>query len=236
MNTTKRNPLDAKRGTAIIVGTLFIIATGSYMLGTGIIDPILNATDYLIEVSVNENQMVIGNILEFVNHIAVICIPFMMFPIFRKHNEALALGYSVFRVVEAVTLIVGNIILLSILTLSQEFVSAGAPDASYFLTTGSLIMSVRDWSILLGVNIIFPLGALIFNLYLYQTKLVPRWLSGWGFIGAILLLGRLVGLLAIADFDQLVFLTLPIWVQEMVFALWLIVKGFNSSAIVSEVA
>ncbi len=236
MNTTKRSSLDTNRGTAIIVGILFITATVSYMLGSGIIDPLLNAPDYLLEISTNENQMVIGNILEFVNHIAVICIPFMMFPIFRKHNEALALGYSVFRVVESVTLIVGNIILLSILTLSQEFVKAGAPDASYFLTTGSLIMSVRDWSILLGVNIIFPLGALIFNLCLYQTKLVPRWLSGWGFIGAILLLGRLVGLLPIFDFDQLVFLTLPIWVQEMVFALWLIVKGFNSSATVSKVA
>jgi hypothetical protein len=236
MNTTKRSPRKVNRGTAVIVGILFIIATGSYMLGTGNIDPLLNAPDYLLEISANENQMVIGNLLEFVNHIAVICIPFMMFPIFRKHNEALALGYSVFRVVEAVTLIAGNIILLSILALSQEFVTAGAPDASYFLTAGSLIMSVRDWSIILGVNIIFPLGALIFNLYLYQTKLVPRWLSGWGFIGAILLLVRLIGLLPTFDFDQLVFLTLLIWVQEMVFALWLIVKGFNSSADVSEVA
>ncbi len=234
MNTTKRTPPDAKRGTAIIVGILFITATVSYMLGSGTIDPILNAPDYLIEISENETQMVIGNILEFVNHIAVVCIPFMMFPIFRKHNEALALGYSVFRVVESVTLIVGNIILLSILTLSQEFVSAGASEASSFLTAGSLIMAIRDWSILLGVNIIFPIGAVIFNLYLYQAKLVPRWLSGWGFIGAIMLIGRGVGLLAISDFDQFVFLTLPIWVQEMAFALWLIVKGFNPSAIVSE--
>ena len=163
MNTPKISSLDTNRGTAIIVGILFITATVSYMLGSGNLDPLLNAPDYLLEISTNENQMVIGNLLEFVNYIAVICIPFMMFPIFRKHNEALALGYSVFRVVEAVTLIVGNIILLSILTLSQEFVKAGAPDASYFLTTGSLIMSVRDWSILLGVNIIFPIGALIFN-------------------------------------------------------------------------
>jgi len=234
MNTTKRSPLKANRGTAIIVGILFITATVSYMLGTGIIDPLLNAPDYLLEISANENQMVIGNILEFVNHIAVICIPFMMFPIFRKHNEALALGYSVFRVVESVTLIVGNIILLSIMTLSQEFVTAGAPDASYFLTSGSLIMSVRDWSILLGVNIVFPLGALIFNYLLYQSKLIPRWLSGWGLIGATLLLAR--GLLMIFGFDTGVILTLPIWVQEMVFAVWLIVKGFNPSAIASESA
>jgi len=89
MNTTKINHLDAKRGTAIIVGILFITATVSYMLGSGNIEPILYATSYLIEISANANQMVLGNILELVNHIAVICIPFVMFPIFRKHNEAL---------------------------------------------------------------------------------------------------------------------------------------------------
>ena len=143
MNTTKANSPKAYRWTAVIVGILFITATGSYMLGSGNIDPILNTPDYLIEVSTNEGQVVVGTILEFVNHIAVVCIPFMMFPIFRKYNEALALGYSVFRVVESVTLIVGNIILLSILTLSQEFVSVGAPDASHYLTAGSMIMAIR---------------------------------------------------------------------------------------------
>ena len=204
------------------------------MMGSSILDPILNSPDYLIEVSTNQNQVLLGSFLEFVNHIAVVCIPFMMFPIFRKYNEASALGYGVFRIVESVILIVGSIILLSILTLSQEYIKAGAPDDSYFLTSGSLILSIRDWSILLGVNIIFPIGALIFNVYLYRSRLVPRWLSGWGIIGAILLLGRGLILYATYDFDQLVLLTLPIWVQEMVFALWLIVKGFNSSAIISR--
>ncbi len=236
MNTTKRNTLGTNRKTAIIVGILFITATGTYMLGNGYLDPILSAPDYLIDVSTNESQVLIGTLLEFVNHIAVVCIPFMMFPIFRKHNEALALGYVVFRIIESVILIVGSISLLSILTLSQEFVKAGAPDASYFLTSGALLLAARDWSILLGVNIIFPIGALIFNFYLYQSKLVPRWLSGWGFIGAILLLVRGASLLATFGFDQFVLLTLPIWVQEMVFAVWLIVKGFNSSAIASSSA
>ena len=218
------------------MGVLFITATATYMLGSGFLEPILKAPDYLINVSANENQVLIGMLLELVNHVAVVCIPFMIFPIFKKHNKALALGYVVFRIIESVTLIVGSIGLLSLLTLSQEFIKAGAPDASYFLTLGTLLLAARDWTILLGVNIVFPLGALIFNYLLYKSKLIPRWLSGWGLIGATLLLARAARLLAIFGFNQFVLLTLPIWVQEMVFAVWLIVKGFNSSAIASESA
>jgi len=224
----------SSRKTARIVGILFITATVTYMLGSGFIEPILNAPNYLVNIASNETQVLIGMLLEFVNHLAVVCIPFMMFPILKKHNEALSLGYVVFRIIEAVILIVGSISLLSLLTLSQEYMKAGTPDASYFPTLGTLLLAARDWTILLGVNIVFPLGALVFNYLLYQSKLIPRWLSGWGLIGATLLLAR--GLLMIFGFDTGVILTLPIWVQEMVFAVWLIVKGFNTSAIASESA
>ena len=217
------------------MGILFIIATATYMLGSGILEPILYVrtaiypTDYLNNISANENLVMIGMLLELVNHIAVVCIPFMMYPILKKHNESLALGYSVFRIIESVTLIVGSISLLSLLTLSQEYIKAGTLDATYFLTFGTILLAARDWTILLGVNIVFPLGALIFNSLLYRSKLVPRWLSGWGFIGAILLLAR--GLSMIFGYNLGVILTLPIWVQEMAFAVWLIIKGFNSSTI-----
>jgi len=221
--------MNSHKMTARIVGVLFIIATVTYMLGSGYLDPILYAPDYLVNVSANENPVLIGTLLEFVNHVAVVCIPFMMFPILKKYDESSALGYVVFRTLESVTLIVGSIGTLLLLTLSQEYVQAGAPDASPFLILGTLLLAARDWTILLGVNIVFPLGALIFNYSLIKSKLVPRWLSGWGLLGAILLLAR--GLLMIFGYDTGVFLTLPIWVQEMVFAGWLIVKGFNPSAI-----
>ena len=227
---------NSNKKTARVVGVLFITATVTYMLGSGFLEPILNAPDYLVNVSANENQVLIGMLLELVNCVAVVGIPVMLFPILKKHNEALALGYVVFRIIESVILIVGSISLLSLLSLSQEFVKAGAPDASHFLTLGTSLLAARDWTILLGVNIVFPLDALILNYILYRSKLIPRWLSGWGLIGATLLLARGASLLAIFDFNQFILLALPIWVQEMVFAVWLIVKGFNSSAIVSESA
>jgi len=230
----RKEKINTNRWTAIIVGALFITATATYMLGTSNLDPILDAPNYLSTVSAKESTVVVGMLLEFVNHIAVVCIPFVMFPILKKHNEALSLGYVAFRILESLTLIVGSISLLLLLTLSQEYVKAGAPGVSSFQTLGTLLLAARGWSIQLGVNIIFPLGSLVFNYLLLRSKLVPRWLSGWGFLGAFLLLGR--GLLMFFRFDTGVILTLPIWVQEMVFGVWLIAKGFNLPAISSESA
>ncbi len=197
--------------------------------------PILNAPDYLINVSANKTQLIIGVLLILINCAAVVVIPFMLFPIFKKHNEALALGYLGSRIIESVILIVGDISLLSLLTLSQEYVQAAAPDASNFQTLGTLLLSVNDWSWLLGAEIIFSLTALILNYLLYQSKLIPRFISVWGLIGATLLFAAgLLGMFGLSLSSPIsFFLMLPIALNEMVLAVWLIGKGFNSSAIVS---
>ena len=124
---------------------------------------------------------------------------------------------------------------LSLLTLSLDFVKAGTPDASYFQTLGTLLLKGKD-TIETISQIIFPLGALIFYCLLYQSKLIPRWISGWGLIAAILWLATtlldLFGAIGAWSTVQVV-LALPIGLQEMVMAVWLIVKGFNPSAIAS---
>jgi hypothetical protein len=223
-----------EKKTARIVGLLFITATVASSLGFAILDPILNAPDILVNVSANTTQVITGVLLLLIDSAAVVGIAVMMFPILKKYNEALALGYVGFRVIEAAIIIVASIILLSLLTLSQEYVQAAAPDASYFQTLGSLLLAVWDWALLLGIMIVFGLTALILNYLLYQSELVPRWLSGWGLIGAILLLAA--GLLEIFGINLTDLINLPIALQEMVFAIWLIVKGFKPSAIVSESA
>jgi hypothetical protein len=226
--------MSTSRKTAIIVGVLFITATVASSLGLVILDPILNARNILVNVSANTTQVIIGVLLLLINCAAVVAIPVMLFPILKKHNEVLAVGYLVSRTIESVILIIGTISLLSLLTLSQDFVQAVAPDVSYFRTLSTLLLAVYEWTLLLGIMIVFSLTALILNYLLYQSKLVPRWISGWGLIGAILLLAA--GLLEIFGFKPTEFLSLPIALQEMVFAVWLIVKGFNSSAITSESA
>ena len=223
--------MNSNRKTAIIVGVLFITATGASSLGFVILDPILNAPDILVNASANITRVIIGVLLLLINCAAVVVIPVMLFPILKKHNEVLAVGYLGSRIIESVILIVGLISLLSLLTLSQESVQAAAPDSSYFQTLGTLLLAVYDWTLLLGIMIVFSLTALSLNYLLYQSELVPRWLSGWGLIGAILLL--VAGLLEIFGFNPTEILSLPIALQEMVFAVWLIIKGFNPTATAS---
>jgi len=118
------------------------------------------------------------------------------------------------------------------MTLSQEFAATGATNTSNFQAGVALLRTVSDWAFSLGVGFIFALSALILNYSLYQSKLVPRWLSAWGFIGAVLLLAG--HLLEYFNVNPLRILDLPIAVQEMVFAVWLIVRGFNPTALASE--
>jgi hypothetical protein len=223
--------MDSNRKTAIIVGVLFITATVAYSIGVIFLDPILGGSDYLTKASENENQVVLGAFLVLIDAVAVAGIGILIYPILKKHNEALALGYAGARIVEGVLFIVNVITILILLTLSQEFVKAGAPDASYYQTLGTLLLAAGDWAFLFGFGLAFTLSALILNFLLYQSKLIPRWLSGWGFVGAALL--WVYYLLQFFSINQVEILFLPIAVQEMVFAIWLMVKGFNPSAIAS---
>jgi hypothetical protein len=224
--------MDSYRKTAVIVGVLFITATVTAILTIFFLGSSLDPPDYLTNVSANENQVIMAVIFWLILAVSVMGIGFMMFPILKRHNEGLALGYVVLRLVEAILIIVASISLLSLLTLSQEYV-AGTSPASYYQPSGTLLLALQDWSFTVGTLIFLGLGGLPLYYLLFQSKLVPRWLSVWGLIGAALVL--VYGLLSLFDLDPS-FLAAPIAVQEMVFAVWLIVKGFNLSAIDSKSA
>ncbi len=222
--------MDSYRKTSIIVGVLFITATVTSILGGSLISSVIDSPDDFLNVSSNENQIIIGCLLVLVDALAVIFIAILVFPILKKYNEGLALGYIGLRIFEGVVFIIGVISILAILTLSQEYV-AGTLEAPYSQGLVALLLGVYDWSWLVGPLIFFALSTLPFYYLLYQSKLIPQWLSGWGLIGGILV--TLFGLLAMFGFDTTstisMFLFLPIAVQEMALAVWLIVKGFNPS-------
>jgi hypothetical protein len=224
--------MNSNRKTAIIVGVLFIIASAAPILTYLPLGFLIDKTpDYLSNVSAKETQVMIGMLIELIWALAVLGIPVMLFPILKKQNEAGALGFLGLRFIESVITILRTICLLSLVTLSQDFVQAGAPDASYYQILGTLLLAARDWAFMLGPGLVFALSALVLNYILYQSQLIPRWLSGWGLIGGTLMLASyLLQFFSI----NLEFLFVLIGVQEMVFAVWLIVKGFNSSAIASE--
>jgi hypothetical protein len=228
--------MNRNRKIAIIAGVLFIIATVASVLGTLFSKPILDATDYLIKISANENRIAIGALFKFIAAAASAGIAISLYPILKKYNQGLALGAVGFRIIEGMLGIAGVICLLLLTTLSQEFVKAGSPDSSYFQTSGVLIVAGRDWMGNVAGLLAFGLGALMYYYIFFQTKLVPRWLSGWGLIGIILIIVvsmlvmfRVIGPMSTTQ----VVLAVPIGLQEMVLAVWLIVKGFNPSVIAS---
>jgi hypothetical protein len=209
------------------VGILFITATVAPILTFYFLDS-LGSPDYLVNIAANETKIIQGILIELVWALAVVGIPVMIFPVLKKHNEGLALGFVGFRFIEAVSVMVHSIILIPLLSLSQEYVMAGAPVDSYYLTLGGLLLAARDGAFLMGSGFVWSLSALILNYALLKSKLVPRWLSGWGLVGGVLSLT--VYLSQIFSMPLTDWLFLPIASQEMVFAVWLIVKGFNPTA------
>lgn len=228
MNSTKGSPRGINRKTAIIVGVLYIVGTIAGILSLVFTGSILSDPNYLIRVSENQNQILLGVLLVLAMGFSLAMMSVVLFPILKKQNEALAFGAVVFRgMLEAVLYIAVAISWLLLLTISQEYVKAGVPDASHFQTVGALLLKATDriGSIL---DIVFSLGALMIYCLFYQSKLIPRWLSVWGIIGAILYLAS--GLFSMFSVDFGI-LEAPLALQEMVMAVWLIVKGFNLSSV-----
>jgi hypothetical protein len=224
--------MDSYRKTAIIVGALFIIATVTAILSIGVLGSTLDTPVNFNRISENETEIVISVILWLILAGSVMGIGFMIYPILRKRNEGLAIGYVGFRLTEAILIVIAAISIISLFTLSQEYVS-GTLDISYYQPLSSLLLALQDWSFEIGTLIFLGLGGLVLNYLLYELKIVPRFLSIWGLIGAACVL--LYGLLGLFGFTAesitLNLLAAPIAIQEMVFAVWLIVKGFDTSKI-----
>jgi hypothetical protein len=232
-SSTGEKEMNTDRKIARIVGTLFIIGTVAGILSVVFTGPVLGAADYLVEISAHENQIIIGSLLVLIMGFALAMVPVVLYPIFRKHNQALALGSVLFRgALEAVTYIAIVIVWLSLLALSREYMTAGSPDASYFQTLGALLFESIDW-INRILSIVFSLGALMIYILFYRSSLIPRWLSVWGLIGGMLYLAA--PLFAMFGYDFGILMA-PLALQEMVLAVWLIVRGFSSSIIASESA
>jgi len=233
MNTTKRSPHGTFRKTTVIVGILFIIGTVSGILSGVVTAPIRSGSTFPLNISASETQWIIGTLLILLMGLSLAMIPVLLYPIFRKHNEVLAFGSVLFRgVFEAVgeTLLVISFFLL--LTVSEIYGKTGAADASNFQALGSMLSAAGEWIQMIG-GIVFSVGTLMIFALFYQTRLIPRWLSGWGIIGAVLyLIAKIVSMfsplhLAPEIGEGIGFLLVPTAIQEMVFGVWMIVKGFN---------
>ena len=215
--------METSRKTARIVGVLFLTVNIAFLVGVMILESVLGSTDYLATISSKRMEVVLGVLIELINAVAYVGIAVLMFPILKGRFESMALGFIGFRVVEFVMQTLADVRALSLVTISEEFVSASAAEASSFQTLGSLLLADRYWAFQM-VSITFVLGALLFYIMLYQSRLVPRFISIWGFLGAIIVLVN-------AILDMLGFtpgnLGIVMLLNELFLGVWLIVKGFN---------
>jgi hypothetical protein len=218
------------RRVARIAGALFIIATAASLLSTAFLGSV-GGEDYLTSVATNEGHVALGVLVRFIAAFGSAGIAIALYPVLRRYRKGLALGAVGFRVIEGTFYTLGAVSILLLLTLSQEFVKTGAADPGYFSTSGTLLKALDDWAGLAGV-LAFYVGGLLYYCVFYQTRLVPRWLSAWGVagvtLGAVAALLILFGVTGSMSTAQIV-LNVPIGVQEMVLAVWLIVKGFRPS-------
>ncbi len=226
---------DTHRSIARITGVLFIIATVASLLSVAFLGSVGSA-DYLTKIAANEGQVTVGVLVRFIAAFASAAIAISLYPVLRRYRQGLALGAVGFRVIEGTFYTLGAVSVLLLLTLSQEFVKSGGGDPAYFNQSGTLLKALDDWAGLAGI-LAFYVGGLLYYRVFYQTRLVPRWLSAWG-IGAVIL-GAAAALLVLFGVTGSmspvqIALNAPIGLQEMVLAVWLIAKGFSSSAITSD--
>jgi hypothetical protein len=215
---------------------LFIIATVATFVADAL-TPALAGADYLIRLSAHPNQVAAGVLIKIVSALAGAGIAVAMYPIMKRANAGLALGSVVFRALEAAFYMVGVVSLLALLKLGQQYAAAGVAGQASLQAIGDSLVSVRVYAApLLGV-FTFCVGAFMYYCVFFQSRLVPRWLSGFGIAAIILMMAACVlSLFSGNRITSYIPLAAPIGVQELVLAIWLIVKGLNPPAIASEPA
>jgi hypothetical protein len=230
--------MNTYRTTAIFVGIFFIFAIVVLFIGPAMYSPILTSPDVLDTAYPNRSAVILGVLIELIGYIGLILIPILLFPVLKKHAEFLARAYVGFRLFEVMILTMAQTGKLALIGVSEAFLQAGAGDAAAFEAIAVSIQSACYWLDSGGMIylIVFNLGAMFFYTALYRSKLVPRFLSVWGFLSAAnMLIGRvLIELGVFAGMSeavlQLIF-AMPLALNEITLSIWLIVKGFDRAAL-----
>lgn len=201
------------KAESIIAGVLFITATAATMAGLSIVEPMLEASDTSSAIAQNRSLFITGVLLEATNALASAGIAIAFYPIIWRCVKGLAVAYLGLRLLEAglgFLAATGLLLLLS---------PAGA----------SVANAIHGWAFVM-VLLVFSIGTLIFYPVLFRYRLVPRVLSLWGLIGGTMLLISclliLFGRIEMGSGTDTL-LSLPIWINEMVLALWLILRGVD---------
>lgn len=212
------------------IGWLFVLATAAGVLSVVVMSSTLGDDDLLSAAYSNQGSLIAGEMLVFVMLTAMVGTAVLLFPILRADSETLALGYVLARTLEVVVIAVGVVAGLLLVPLSWDFAAADGADMAGAPVVAESLKQASDWTGYLGAQMIFSISALVLNWAFFRNGLIPRWLSLWGLIGVPLMFAS--GLLVMfeslnSNAATLNLLVVPLAVQEMAMALWLIVRGFS---------
>jgi hypothetical protein len=230
VNTNRQSviPMDSSRKTALAGGILYLLTFVSIPIGF-LYSSILRDPNYIVG-SGTDTAVIIGGILEIIVALAGIGTAVALYPVLKRQNEGVALGFIGARVLEASTIFADVVCLLAIVTLRRTGVG---PEA---LVTGKTLV-VLYGLFRLGQNLMPAVNDLLLGSLLYRSRLVPRVLPVLGIIGAPLLIANTIVVMFGVTSGLIYILTgigvLPIAIFEFALGVWLTVKGFNSSAITS---
>ena len=221
--------------TARTAGVLFIVATAASLIGSALLNPVLHSSDYLATIFASQDRVTVGAFFWILAGMTSAGIALTLYPVLRQHGEGLAIGSVGFRIIEGTLYVVGAVAALLLITLSQQAAAAATASDQ---TTGAVLLALRDRANLAGILACY-VGATMYYCIFWRSGLIPRWLSGWGVVATTLgLTAALLVLFGVtAPLSTLqVALNLPFFVNEMVLAAWLIVKGFAAQPVAADQA
>ena len=229
----------APRTIALVTGVFFVITYITSILALILYGPLLNDPNYIIGAGA-DTQVLWGALLEVILVIANIGSAVTLFPILKRQNEGIALGFVTARVVESIVIAVGIISILAVVTLRQDVAGAAGADAATLVTIGKLLVAIHAATFLLGPGFSVSIGnGLMLGYLMYRSGLVPRAMAMLGLLGGPLLFASSI-LVLFGFYEQLSvwggIMVIPEFIWELSLGIWLIVRGFKPASIVSQPA
>ncbi len=226
--------MNSARKIALVTGVFFMITIIPSPIAQFVLyDSVLNDVDYIVGAGADANVR-LGAFLEVIIAIAIIGTAVTLFPLLKRQHEGFALGYVAARIFESAMIVVGIIGLLSVVTLRQEFAGVAGAEAASLVEDGRALVAIHDWTFLLGPGLMPGLNDIMLGYLLYASRLVPRALALLGIVAGPVhfasFVAVLLGVIEAGSVGQGI-ASIPVAAFEVILGIWLIVKGFNPSAV-----
>jgi hypothetical protein len=222
--------MDSQRKTALAAGVLFLLTFVTSIAAAILYGPIIDNPNYITGPGA-DSRVLFGAFLEVFLIVTNLGTALVLYPILRRQNETISLGFIAARLMESTFIAIGIVALLVVVTLRQN--GAGA-DAGSLLTIGRSLIAINRWTFVLGPGVVVGFGnGMLLGYLMYRSCLMPRRLALFGLVGGPLVvvsgLAIVLGIIGRGGAVQGI-ATIPEIIWELSIGLYLTFKGFKSTA------